>query len=441
MSPVEIGIIMLIATLVLLFLGTHIGIALILPSFLGVWWIRGDIEIATRLLSLTANDALANYLFAMVPLFVLMGLVVDRAGIGRDTFDVAQWLVGRFRGGLGSATVMANAIFAAITGISVASAALFTRVAVPQMVRLGYQPRFAVGAVAGSSVLGMLIPPSLLLMLYGIITETSIGKLFIAGIVPGILLALVFCIKIYLLAVFWPNYVTDPDFQPGENGETSENALSIAKKILPSLSLILIVLGGIYGGVFTVTEAAAAGAAVAIIIALVMRRISWTDFRDIMRETAFTSTSILFLILGASIYSKLLTFSMIPQNLLGAIQAANFGFYPFVSVYIIFLIGLGMILDSASILLITIPLVLPIMQNFGTDMVWFGIISVIAVEIGLLTPPFGLSVYVVEAALKDVKVSLVGIFQGSFPYVLSMLVILIALIIFPQIALLLPNLN
>lgn len=440
MTPVEIGVLMLIASLVLLFLGTHIGVALILPSFLGVWLIRGDIEIATRLLSLTANDALANYLFAMVPLFVLMGLVVDRSGIGRDTFDVAQWLVGRYRGGLGSATVMANAVFAAITGISVASAALFTRVAVPQMVRLGYQPRFAVGAVAGSSVLGMLIPPSLLLMLYGIITETSIGKLFIAGIIPGILLALAFCIEIYLLAVFWPNYVKDPNIKLADTGDTGESAATAAMKILPSCLLITIVLGGIYGGVFTVTEAAAAGAAIAIVIGVLMRRISWKDFVAILSETAFTSASILFLILGASIYSKLLTFSMIPQNLLGLIKSASLGFYPFISVYIVFLIGLGMILDSASILLITIPLVLPLAQSFGADLVWFGIISVIAVEIGLLTPPFGLSVYVVESALKDIKVSLPEIFQGALPYVLSMLIVLIAIVLFPSIALLLPNL-
>lgn len=435
MTPVDIGILMLVGTIVLLLIGAHIGIALIVPSFIGVWLIRDNFDIATRMLALTANDALANYLFAMVPQFVLMGLVVDRTGIGRDTFDVAQWSVGRFRGGLGSATVMANAVFAAITGISVASAALFTRVAVPQMVRLGYRPRFAVGAVAGSSVLGMLIPPSLLLMLYGIITETSIGKLFIAGILPGALLAVAFCVEIYLMAVFWPNYVKDPEAELHEIDFPSETPFSAAKKLSPSMLLIVVVLGGIYGGVFTVTEAAAAGAATAILMGVVMKRLSWKAFKEVLVDMAYTSTSILFLILGASIYAKLLTFSMIPQNLLTYIQGAGLGLYSFISVYVLVLIGLGMILDSASILLITVPLVLPIIQAFGGDLIWFGIISVIAVEIGLLTPPFGLSVYVVQSALEDVDVTLAEIFQGALPYVLSMLLVLIAIAFFPQIAL------
>ena len=221
MTPLDIGFLMIGAMLLLIVLGTHIGIALAVLSFTGVWWIKGNAVIASKLLALTATDFLANYFFGVVPLFVLMALVVNVSGIGRDTFDVAQRYLGRIRGGLGIATVAANAVFAAITGISVASAAMFTKVAVPEMVRLGYSPKFAVGTVAGSSVLGMLIPPSLLLIIYGILTESSISDLFLAGIGPGVLLALAFMVGVFLMAVFWPSFVGDGVHSNGANPQES----------------------------------------------------------------------------------------------------------------------------------------------------------------------------------------------------------------------------
>ena len=433
MSPVEIGAVMLAAMLVLMFLGVHIAVVLILLSFVGVWWIKADPVIATKLLANTANDALANYLFGMVPMFILMGLVVDRSRIGRDTFDAAQWLLGRVPGGLGIATVCANAIFAAITGISIASAALFTRVAVPQMLRLGYQPRFAVGVVAGSSVLGMLIPPSLLLILYGIITETSIGDMFRAGIAPGILLAAAFCLMIFLLALLSPKrIVIDGKFDAIRTGDNGASALL---KVAPSLMLIGLVLGGIYGGVFTVTEAAAAGAACAILIAAALRRITVRDFWAVLIETGHITVTILFLILAANMYSKMLAFSLIPQELLALIRGYGVEFIPFLLLFVALLLVLGMILDSISILLIVIPLVLPVVRGFGVDLVWFGIITVIAVEVGLLTPPFGLSVYVVKSTISDSRVTLADVFRGAFPFVLIMLLVLAFLIVFPGLAL------
>lgn len=433
MSPVEIGSIMLAALLVLMALGVHIAVALIVLSFCGIWWIRADAVIATKLLSLTASDALANYLFGMVPMFILMGLVVDRSRIGRDTFDAAQWLLGRLPGGLGVATVSANAVFAAITGISIASAALFTRVAVPQMLRLGYQPRFAVGAVAGSSVLGMLIPPSLLLILYGIISESSIGSLFRAGIAPGIMLAVAFCTLIVLTALFFPGRImTDGKFTVAASADTG---LTAALKMLPSAMLIGTVLGGIYGGVFTVTEAAAAGAASALLISFLLRRITLRDVWEVLIETGHITVTILFLILAANIYGKMLAFSRIPQELLGFINELGIGFLVFLLLYILLLILLGMILDSISILLIVVPIVLPVATGFGADLIWFGIITVIAVEIGLLTPPFGLSVYVVKATLAEPGITLGDVFRGAFPFVLIMLVILAILVALPGTAL------
>lgn len=435
MSPIEIGLIMLAGMLFLMLIGTHIGVALALLSFVGVWWIKSNSIIATKLLALTASDALGNYLFGMVPMFVLMGLIVDRSNIGRDTFDAANWVAGRVPGGLGVATVVANAVFAAITGISVASAALFTKVAVPQMIRLGYRPRFAVGAVAGSSVLGMLIPPSLLLILYGILTETSIGHLFRAGIVPGLLMAACFCIGIIAIGFLWPQRLAErPESLRVASTETARSALL---KVAPAFTLISVVLGGIYGGVFTVTEAAGAGAFIALTIATVLRRLTLREFWEVLLETGHISVTILFLILAASMYSKMLTFSTIPQELLGLFSDAGLSLALFILAYIVFLILLGMILDSASILLIVIPLILPVAQGYGVDLIWFGIVTIIAIEIGLLTPPFGLSVYVVHATLQSKDVSLADIFRGAFPFVLIMLVVLALVAVFPQIALVL----
>ncbi|MBT4865862.1 MAG: TRAP transporter large permease [Planctomycetaceae bacterium] len=433
MTPIEIGLVMLVAMLVLMLIGVHIGVVLALLSYGGIWWIKSNSVIATKMLALTASDTLANYLFGMVPMFVMMGLIVDRANIGRDTFDAANWLVGRVPGGVGVATVLANAIFAAITGISVASAALFTKVAVPQMTRLGYRPRFAVGAVAGSSVLGMLIPPSLLMILYGVITETSIGQLFRAGIGPGLLLALTFCIGIVLVGIFAPQrLLVSPQ---KKRVESSETGFTAGLKVLPSVVLIVVVLGGIYGGVFTVTEAAGAGAFIALVIAVSMKRLSFRDFWSVLLETGHISVTILFLILAASMYSKMLTFSTIPQELFGFVSDANLGLSGFLFACIMLLIALGMILDSASIILIVVPLIAPVAIGLDANMVWFGIVTILAVEIGLLTPPFGLSIYVVEATLKDKDISLTEIFRGAFPFVLVMMFVLLLVAIFPQISL------
>jgi tripartite ATP-independent transporter DctM subunit len=432
-TPLEIGLIMIGAMLVLIILGTHIGIALAVLSFVGVWWIKSNAVIASKLLALTATDFLANYFFGVVPLFVLMALVVNVSGIGRDTFDVAQHLLARVRGGVGIATVAANAVFAAITGISVASAAMFTKVAVPEMMRLGYSPKFAVGTVAGSSVLGMLIPPSLLLIIYGILTESSIGDLFLAGIGPGILLAFAFMLGVFLMAVFRPSYVGEG--VRGGGLDHSETVMSSILKLSPSAILIAVVLGGIYGGIFTTTEAAAAGAAASLLFAAAMRRITWKQLWQVLIETGHISVSILFLILCASFYSKMLTFSGVTQAVVGMVAGAGFGLYGFLVLYVIVLIALGMILDSVSILLIVVPLILPAVANFGIDLIWFGIITVVAVEIGLLTPPFGLSVYVIESTLGDKNVGLREIFAGAFPFVVIMLFVLAILIAVPQISL------
>jgi C4-dicarboxylate transporter, DctM subunit len=430
-SKVAIGAFSLIGMLIVIFMGIHIGVGLILLGFAGIWMMMGSPDIAINMVKLASNEFLRSYFFGVIPLFVLMGLVVNESDIGSDTFDVARWALRRVKGGLGVATVVANAIFAAITGSSIASAAVFTKVAVPHMLRHGYTPKFAVGTVAGSSILGMLIPPSLLLIIYGFVAEQSVGLLFLAAVVPGILLASAMSIGIIAMAHFWPSYVGTPS--------TDENVdLKIgdaAWMVLPIIVLVAAVLGGIYGGLFTPVEAGAVGAAGALIIATLKRRLTLPKLWRVLLETGHTTVSVLFLILAANIYGRMLALSGLPQSVGELIGAANLGFMGFMTLYIILLVILGMFLESISIMLIILPLVLPIVQAFGGDLVWFGIVTVIAVEMGLLTPPLGIAVYVVKSTLSDTSITLNQIFAGSFPYVIIMLVVTILLIAMPELSL------
>lgn len=432
MTSMQIGLVSIVFMLLLIFSGAHIAVALIILSFLGIWLIRDNPDVATRSLALAANGAINSYLFGVVPLFVLMGLLVDVADIGRDAFRVAAWMFQRVRGGLGMATVAANAMFAAITGISIASAAVFSRVAVPQMVANGYNKRFAVGVVAGSSVLGMLIPPSLLLIIYGVLAEQSVGALFLAAIVPGILLSLAFCAVIYLMARFRPTLVMQSDKPTVIDGETWG---SVARKAAPILLLIVIVLGGIYTGWFTPTEAGAAGAAAALLIALARRKLTWERLWRVLVETGLMSASILMLIIAASMYSRMLTLSTIPMNIVELFAQMQLGLYGFLVVYVLIVLVMGMILDSTSIMLIVLPLALPIVTELGGNLIWFGIVTVIAVELGLLTPPFGLTVYVVKATIADRQTTLTDIFLGALPFVLVMFLLTLLLVFIPSLSL------
>ena len=429
-----IGLASVALMLVLIYAGMYVAIALATLSFLGVWLIRGDVVIASNLLALAVNDAISDYVFGVVPLFVLMGLLVAVADIGKDTFEVANQLLRRVRGGLGIATVAANAVFAAITGISIASAAVFTKVAVPEMQRHGYAPRFSVGVVAGSSVLGMLIPPSLLLILFGVLTEKSIGDLFIAGIIPGIVLSLAYAVGIVLMATFRPSWVyANPGAEFAADDRPHLGMGEIAAKMFPIVLLIGLVLGGIYGGVFTPVEAGAVGAAGALAIALAKRRLDPTGLWKVLVETAHITAAVCFLIIAASLYSRMLAISGVTDLLRVLIVDTGFGFAGLLAMFVLVVLILGTILDSSSIMLITIPLVLPALTGFGVDLIWFGIVTVIAIEIGLLTPPFGIAVFVIKATLgKGSPISLKDIFAGAFPFAVIMFVVLLVIIAFPR---------
>jgi tripartite ATP-independent transporter DctM subunit len=431
MSPVEIGGFAILALVVLIYLGMPIGVAMLAVSFAGVALIRNE-DVAVRMLGAVANDSLQEYLFAVVPLFVMMGLLVTVSGVGKDTFDVFQRLLRRATAGLGIATVFANAVFASITGISIASATVFARVAVPEMTRHGYTKRFATGVVAGSSVLGMLIPPSLLMIVYAVLAEQSVGRMFLAGIGPGILLALLFAATIMLLARTRPDMVFETTRD--EAGFSDLSGLDIVRKSVPILALVLVVLGGLYGGFLNPTEAGAAGAAGALAIALLRRSLDGRSFWTLLVETGQITVSVLFLILAATLFSRMLALSGVPQELAQFFLEGPVGPWGFLILYLLLIIALGCIIDSISIMLILLPIVLPVAEQAGFDLIWFGVLTVVAVEIGLLTPPFGLSVYTIKSAMDDPALKVGDIFRGTVPFIGAMLVSLLLIILYPPIA-------
>ncbi len=440
MEAFEIALISVAMMLLLIYLGMHIAVTLALMSFVGAWVIKGNAVVAISLLWISAHQTVNNFVFAVIPLFVLMGFLVSAAGMGRDAYDIGQMLLRRVLGGLGMATVVANAIFAAITGVSVASASVFSKIAVPEMIRHGYTGRFAVGTVAGSSVLGMLIPPSVLLIIYALIVEESVGDLFIAGIGPGILLTLVYCGMIYLMARFLPKMV----FATGTFSDQTTAHESVEAdaeiyggawdKIIPISLLITLVMGGLYGGVFTPVEAGAAGAFLALIFAVMRRKLTLPMLWSVLIDTGKVSATLLFLIVAASMYSRMLGMSGLPGEMAEIFNELGAGFYGMLALYVVIVIILGTIVDSVSIMLIMVPLFIGALKFYEIDLVWFGVVTVIATEIGLLTPPLGLAVYVVHSTLSRPDISLKEIFLGSAPFALAMLFALILIIVFPSVS-------
>jgi tripartite ATP-independent transporter DctM subunit len=382
MEDVTLGFLLIGAMVGLILLGLPIGLSLISTAAVGVWLIRDNPDLAFRFTALATYSGIQDYLFATIPLFVLMGLLVSVSDVGKDTFQVAEALLKRLRGGLGMATVAANAVFAAVTGVSIASAAVFTKVAVPEMVRHGYSARFAAGTVAGSSILGMLIPPSLLMIVYGVLAEVSIGKMFIAGIIPGLIIAFGFIAMIWCYATFLPHRITTDGGPLPEPSRAVMSGAEMVGKSVPILALVVLILGGLYTGFFTPTEAGAVGAAGALLLALVRRRLDRHKLWRVLRETGLVSAAILFLLIAAGLYSRMLSMAGVPQAVGEMVEALGLGPYGFLLVFVAVILLMGMILDSTSILLIMVPIGAPIASAMGFDLIHFGIMTIIAVEMG-----------------------------------------------------------
>lgn len=435
MTPIEIGTISVIAIVFLIYIGLYIPIALIAVSFVSIWVMRDNFDLSMNLLKVAISDSAMEYTFATIPLFTFMGLIVSRAGMGTDIYEVMNNRFRKVKGGIGMATVGANAVFAAVTGSSIASASVFSKISVPQMMQYDYNPRFAVGVVAGSSVLGMIIPPSAMLIIYSLVAEQSVGDMFLAGVVPGVMLAIAYIGAIWFMGRLFPKFVGGRPNSEYERMSFKEGA----SKIVPTLSIITIVLGGIYTGWMTPVEAGAAGSLAGIVIVLIRRTMNWKDFWEVLIETGHITATILFLITAASIYSRMLGLAGLPNQLGEYMSNSDAGLYQIMFIYVLLMLFLGTLLDTASIILIVVPLFLPLIEPMGLSLVWFGIVTVVGAEIGLLTPPLGISCFVIKASLNDDRISLKDVFLGALPFAAVMLIVLILLIAFPQLSLYILN--
>jgi len=435
MDPTTVALVTVGFVFVLVLLGIHIGVALALLSVLGIWGITGKLHVAISLLNTTAYSAVMDYVFAVIPLFVLMGILATLSGATRDLFSSAQVLFGRIRGGIGIATVIANALFAAITGVSVASAAVFSRLAIPEMERLNYDRKFSYGIVAGSAILGMLIPPSILMIVYGVLTEQSIGRLFAAGIGPGLLVTGLLSLGIWLLVLFNPRLGGQMEKLPVLN---MRSALRTALKPWGVILLIGLVLGGIYGGFFTPTEAGGIGAAGALLLAMVNRKLNWSSFVGVLSEIGRTTASIFLLLIAAQMYSRMLTISGLAAKMSEWAAALPVSPVIIIVMFVVVFMLLGMIIDSVSILLLTIPIMFPVVIKLGYDPIWFGMVSIVAIELGLLTPPFGMVVFAMKSALgRTARVE--DIFIGAIPFIIMLALSLAIIVAYPPLSTWLPS--
>ena len=450
MFEINTAILLVVSLVGLVAIGVHIAIALGITSALGIWLVTGADWYAFRtvqtMLAATAYEAIRAYVFAVIPLFMLMGEFIGKSGTVTDVYRGINRLLRKIPGRLAIATVVGNALFSFVTGVSIASAAAFSRIAYPEMKRFGYHRGFALGSIAGSSCLGMLIPPSVLMIVWGILTEQSIGQLFAAGIFPGLLLAFLFIVYIFGFALLRPAAVgikSGIEETAGKSGSDDEevSTLQFLVSLVGIILVIVAVLGGIWFGIFTPTEGAGAGA----LIGLALGIIKGMRFREIINSilsVGRTSAPILLLLVTAALYSRTLAMTGLANAIEGVFLGSGMAPWMIVGVMVLIWFALGMIIDSISIMLLTAAIFAPIAVNLGYDPIAFAIIAIIAIEAGLLTPPFGLLVYTVKAAIstEGEDVPILEIFKSSTPYWIMMLVGMVLIINFPEIATYLPRL-
>jgi tripartite ATP-independent transporter DctM subunit len=420
------GLIALLAVLLLAFARVPLGIALLGVSFLGIGSLNG-FEVARTLVPMTLSEAVFSYELAVVPLFILMGNILSRTGISDDLFRAAYAFLGAVRGGLALATIVTCAGFSAVCGSSFATAATMAKVCYPSMQRYGYSDRLATGTIAAGGTLGILIPPSIILMIYGILTQTNIGHLFIAAVLPGLLGLVMYLATVYITALLKPN-----EAPRGDRVSPREKWQSLSG-VWPFCLLFLIVIGGLYLGVFTATEAGGIGAGMALIIASVQRRLTGKGFREIFVETASTSVMLYVVLFGAMLFAKLISYSGLADALLDLVQGSGLSKMGILLAILAVFLVLGCVMDSMAIILIFVPLFTPTLVAQGFDLVWFGIIVVVLTEIGLITPPIGMNVFVLKANLPNVTVG--TIFRGLVPFIACDVLRLGLLVMVPSISL------
>jgi C4-dicarboxylate transporter, DctM subunit len=441
-----------VVVLALVFAGVHIAIALGITAAFGIYLMTGDVDVVREFVANTAYEALRDYVFAVIPLFMLMGDFLAKCGAARDIYALAnrlsRWLPGR----LAVATILSNALFGFVTGVSIAAAAAFSRIAYPEMRRYGYRRDFALGAVAGSACLGMLIPPSVLMIVWCVLTEISIGKMFLAGVLPGLLAAGGMVVYVVIAAILNPELVGErrrlatgavgADVSATPTVTLPEDEQPIGALLFSTMLVILLVagtLGAIWLGVCTPTEGASVGAIGSLILALVKGikpRETWQVVLDVGR----TCGPLLLLLFCAQLYSRVLAMTGFTEAAKVFLLSTGAGPWGILAVMVAIWFVLGCLIDSISIILLTVPIFAPIAKHLGFDPLAFAIMGILAIETGLLTPPFGILVFTVKAAVPDRSVTLAEIFRGSIPYWIVLLVVVVALAVFPQLATFLPSL-
>ncbi|MFN3351200.1 TRAP transporter large permease [Pseudorhodoplanes sp.] len=430
MSSEMIGLSGIVVMLILLALRMPIGIAMLLVGSIGFAMLNG-IQPALAMLGTYPYSYSAVYELAVIPLFVLLGNAAAVSGMGRDLFSAAYAWVGHWRGGLSSATILACAGFAALSGSSVASAVTMGRVCLPEMKRYNYDPRLATGTVAAGGTLGILIPPSTAFIIYAILTEESIGKLLLAGFLPGLLLTVLFVITISIWTKLRPELGP-----PGPVATGAERARTLYQAS-PMFTIVAVTIGGIYAGMFTPSEAAAVGAFLALAYALFKRTLGKDNLSFVLLETVKITAFVFLVLIGALVFGPFLALSGLPQKIADWLISFNLPSLVILGIVMVFYIVLGMFLEGFSILVLTLPIVIPIIKALGYDLIWFGVVMVIVLEMGLISPPVGINVFVVKGLVPDVP--LTQVFAGIMPFWLAMAFALVLLVMFPQIALIVPD--
>ncbi len=430
MSPETVGFIGIGILLVLLAIRIPVAIAMFLVGLGGIAYLRNE----TAALSYLANDGFSLASSAdllVIPLFILMGNVATESGMSRKLYDAAYAWIGSWRGGLASATVVGSGGFAALSGSSVASALTMGRVSLGEMQRFGYSPRLSTGAVAAGGTLGILIPPSTGFVLYAILTQESIGRLFLAGVLPGLLLVVLFIATIMVMSTINPALgPSGPRTSWSDKGRATLGSL-------PLIGLVVLTIGGIYGGLFSPTEAAGVGALMAILYGLVTRTLSFTGLSKALSDSVSTTAVVMLILIAAHVFGPFLAFSRVPTLVGEFLTGLKVGVYGVLILILACYLILGCFLEGYAMLVLTMPIFFPVITSLGFDPIWFGVLAVVMLEMGLITPPVGMNVFIVKSVAPSVPLS--DIFRGVAPFLLSMVVLVALLILFPQIALILPN--
>jgi C4-dicarboxylate transporter DctM subunit len=430
-STDAVAILGFVALFVLMLLRVPVGMAMGLVGVTGFGYLVGGAP-ALKIVGHTSMRTVTDYTFGVIPMFLLMGAFVSNSGMSRELFRAANAFVGHFKGGLGIATIAACGGFAAISGSSVATAATtFATVAYPEMRRYDYPQSFATGVIAAGGTLGAMLPPSTVLAVYGIITEQDIGKLFIAGIIPGLLAAAMDMITVVIIGR------VRPKFLPSAPRHSWSERLAGLRDIWATLLLFVFVIGGLYGGLFTPTEAGGMGAGGALLIGLARGRLSRPEIRRSLLQAVRTAAAVLTVLIGALIFGYFLTVTQTPQKVTAFLTGLGLGRYGVLALIMLMYLVLGCLMDALAMIILTIPIIFPVITQLGFDPIWFGVIIVMTVELGLIHPPVGMNVFVIKSVVQDVSFS--TIFLGVLPFIVTDLIRLVILIAFPILALYLPS--